>query len=63
MLKVSRLTKFDKVPPEQPRPPLSCRLRLWHRWVRVHVDGEASYVMCERCQRLAGRTIFDNPVP
>jgi len=63
MLKVSKLVWVDDEPPPPSRPPLSCRLHLWHSWTRVHVDGQTSYVMCERCQRLATRTIFDKPVP
>ncbi len=63
MLKVSNPVRANDGPPQPPRPPLSCRLHLRHRWVRVHVEGNTSYVMCERCRRLAQRTIFDSPVP
>ena len=63
MLKVSNPVRADEGSSQLPRPPLSCRLHLWHRWVRVHNDANTSYVMCERCRRLAGRTIFDPPVP
>ena len=63
MLEISDLAWVDEAPTPSPRPPLSCRLHLWHTWVRVHVDGRASYVMCARCQRLAAPTIFDQPVP
>jgi hypothetical protein len=63
MLKVSTPVQANDGLPQPPHPPLSCRLRLWHRWVRVHVDANTSYVMCERCRRLARRTIFDSPVP
>ena len=63
MLKVSNPVRADEGSSQLPRPPLSCRLHLWHRWVTVHIDANTSYVMCERCRRLAGRTIFDPPVP
>jgi hypothetical protein len=63
MLNVPHSVEVDGAPPQAPRPPLSCRLHLWHRWIRVRVEGTTSYVMCERCQRLAPRTIFDKPVP
>ena len=63
MLKVSNQVRADVGPPRPPRPPLSCRLHLRHRWVRVYAEANTSYVMCERCRRLATRTIFDSPVP
>ena len=63
MLKVSNPVQADDGLPRPLHVPLPCRLHLWHRWVRVHVDAQTSYVMCERCRRLAGRTIFDSPVP
>ena len=40
MLEVSDLVRADDGPPQPQRPPLSCRLHLWHRWVRVHVDDQ-----------------------
>ena len=62
MLKISNPVRADDESSRRPHP-LSCRLHLWHRWVRVHVDANTSYVVCERCRRLARRTIFDPPVP
>jgi len=63
MLKISNPVRADDESSRRPHPPLSCRLHLWHRWVRVHVDANTSYVVCQRCRRLARRTIFDPPVP
>jgi hypothetical protein len=63
MLKVSNPVQANDGPVQSPRPPLSCRLHLWHHWVRVHDEANTSYVVCERCRRLVGRTIFDPPVP
>lgn len=63
MLTISGPVREDDGSSQRARPPLSCRLHLWHRWVRVHVEANTSYVMCERCRRLATRTIFDSPVP
>lgn len=63
VLEVSRVTWVDEAPQRTPRPPLSCRMRLWHRWVRVHVEAGRSYVACERCRSLATPTIFDDPMP
>jgi hypothetical protein len=63
MLKISNPAQADDSSTLRPRSPLSCRLHLRHRWVRVHVDANTSYIMCERCRRLASRTIFDPPVP
>ncbi|MGD9958809.1 hypothetical protein [Nocardioides sp.] len=62
MLTVSDLEWIDEVPLVERRTPLSCRLHLWHRWVRVYGEG-TSYVACERCDRLPTPTIFDQPLP
>ena len=62
MLEVTGLTWVDDAPDREPPVPWSCRLSLWHRWVRVHVDGHTSYVECERCHGSPTPTIFDPPM-
>lgn len=63
MLEITDVVWFDDVPVQPPAPPLSCQLHLWHRWVTTRVDGQTSYVACERCERMATPTIFTPPVP
>lgn len=63
MIEVSDLVWLDADPPKQSPPPLSCRLSLWHHWMRVFVDGHTSYIECKRCHRSPTPTIFDSPIP
>jgi hypothetical protein len=63
MLKVSDVVKVDEAPSPGATTTTFLSAAPVAPLVRVHVDGETSYVMCERCERLAPRTIFDNPVP
>src|SRR6478735_823361 len=43
---------------DRPKPPLHCRVHLWHRWAMEHQPG-VTFEACRDCGRLAGRTIFD----
>jgi PadR family transcriptional regulator PadR len=63
----SALTSVDEIElgrltDERHKPPLGCRVRLWHRWVMEHEPG-VTFEACRDCGRLAGRTIFDPVIP
>ena len=44
-----------------PAPPLSCRLRLWHKWQWVTTEDGGRYEACMRCGRDRSRPTRPTP--